>query len=249
MRRNPPDTGNFNVMDYTQNILIRQEGGADGVSGGLKNDWIDGCVAEGTSEKFKMKLKGLSFLNCNNTNKDEPPEIPTTREKNQSSPPAAYVLPTNPSPTTRGNNQSSPPTRKHGQDKVEKSRTYHPIENNSEEKRKIDRRMNSWNTFARMAKEKLDARLPEGIKLRNKPMGFTSSVKTVGLILYQNADSDGFVTLSLGRICKDTYLSERTVRDAITILKAAGILKVIKKGQPKRSITEYKVIYERCYHG
>lgn len=104
--------------------------------------------------------------------------------------------------------------------------------------------MKSWNYFSRMTQEELNARLPEKTSLHGQPMNFKPPDKSIGMMFYHNADADGFVKLSVRRLCSDTFYSRQTVKDAIKKLIAAKMLKVVKRGGGKFwKIQEYKIRY------
>lgn len=114
---------------------------------------------------------------------------------------------------------------------------------------KVRKRMNAWNLFARMTKDELNKRLPDGAMLRtngNKriPMRFTASDKLTGLVLYQAADNEGYVYLSISTICNRSFLSRQTVKDVLKKLMAARLLRVVTSGNSFGTVTEYKVRYQ-----
>ena len=114
---------------------------------------------------------------------------------------------------------------------------------------KIRQRMAAWNLFSRMTKDELDERLPAGAMLRSNgnksvPMGFKPSDKLTGLVLYQAADAEGYVYLSISTICSRSFLSRQTVRDALKKLIAAKMIKIVKGGEKNGTATTYKVRYQ-----
>ena len=120
---------------------------------------------------------------------------------------------------------------------------------NGDNSEKIRQRMAAWNLFSRMTKDELDERLPAGAMLHPQgkhpvPMAFITSDKMVGMILYQAANIDGYVTLSVSEIARRTLLSDRTVRDALKKLIAARIIKINKSGNVLGTATGYKVRYK-----
>ena len=68
-----------------------------------------------------------------------------------------------------------------------------------------------------------------------------NSAALIWLLLFRHADNRGEVTLGTAHITKTLGIGRRTVSRGLAQLREAGLLKVLKAGNPNQGISTYKI--------